>query len=94
MPHKREYKTCTLHKCMDKHFNLEKENVGDTININVAMCFKNMSSRGANENKHLYPHTTKVNRPSPLQTPIKTFARTTELTSQHVLTRTPSHTLS
>ena len=72
--------------------------MGDTIKINVAMCLKNMSSRGANENKRLYPHTTEVNQPSPLQTHNKTFARTTELTSTHVLvlhvlTRTSSHTL-
>ena len=59
---------------------------------------KNLSSQGTNENKHLYPHTTEVNRPYPLQTHNKTFARTTELTSKHVLvlhvlTRTPFHTL-
>ena len=35
-----------------------------------------------------------MNQPSPLQTHNKTFARTTELTSKHVLTMTPSNTLS
>ena len=65
MPHTWEYKTCILHKCINKHFQLEKENVWDTIQINVAMCLNNSSSRGANENKRLYPHTTAVNRPSP-----------------------------
>ena len=66
----------------------------DTIKTTVAVCLKNLSSRGANENKHLYPHTTDVNRPSPLQTHNNTFENTTELTSTGVMTRTPSHTLS
>ena len=47
---------------------LEKDNVWDTIKINVAKCLKNLSSGWVNEKQHLYSHTTKVNWPSPLQT--------------------------
>ena len=64
----------------------------DTIKTNVAVCLKNLLSRGANENKHLYPQKW-TNPPSPdtQQNICKDYR---SHTSKHVLTRTPSHTLS